>query len=103
MAHELAFRDGQAQMFAVGDTPWHKEGKLLSEAPAWDHALRLAEFDYPLEKRPYYRPVDPADLGRGFQKSADAFYVFRPDTNKSFGSVGADYEIVPNREAWALS
>jgi phage/plasmid-like protein (TIGR03299 family) len=102
MAHELVFRNGQAQMFAVGDTPWHREGRLLSEVPAWDDALRLAEFDYPLEKRPYYRPMDPADLSRGFCQSADAFYVHRVDINKSLGSVGADYEIVPNREAFEV-
>ena len=102
MAHELVFRDGQAQMFAVRATPWHREGKVLTEAPDWDVAFTLAEFDYPLEKRPYYRPLDPADLSRGFSPSADAFYVLRTDTNKSFGSVGADYEIVPNREAFEV-
>jgi phage/plasmid-like protein (TIGR03299 family) len=102
MAHELVFRNGQAQMFAVGETPWHREGKVLTDAPSWDVAFTLAEFDYPLEKRPYFRPVDVADLSRGFAQSADAFYVYRPDINKSFGSVGADYEIVPNRQAFEV-
>lgn len=102
MAHELAFRNGQAEMFAVGETPWHREGKLLTDAPSWDVAFTLADFDYPLEKRPYFRPIDVADPSRGFQQSADAFYVLRTDTNRSFGSVGADYEIVPNRQAFEV-
>jgi phage/plasmid-like protein (TIGR03299 family) len=89
-------------MFSVRETPWHREGKVLTDAPSWDAAFRQADFDYPLEKRPYFRPLDPADLSRGFQQSADAFYVFRPDTNRSLGSVGADYEIVPNREAFEV-
>jgi phage/plasmid-like protein (TIGR03299 family) len=89
-------------MFSVRETPWHREGRVLTDAPSWDVAFTLAEFDYPLEKRPYYRPVDPADPTKGFQPAADAFYVHRVDINKSFGSVGADYEIVPNRQAFEV-
>ena len=51
MAHELAFENGAAQMFSVRQTPWHREGHVLTAAPTYEEAIRLAGLDYPVEKR----------------------------------------------------
>jgi hypothetical protein len=42
MAHELdRLADGTGAMFSVRDTPWHREGTLLTEAPSLERALEL--------------------------------------------------------------
>jgi phage/plasmid-like protein (TIGR03299 family) len=102
MAADLAYENGKAQIFSTIQTPWHGEGTILSEAPGFDEALALANFDYPLEKRPYFEPVDPANLGSGFQEAGTAFYVYRPDEGRNLGSVGEAYEVVTNREAFEV-
>ncbi len=99
MAHELVFKNGQAQMFSLKETPWHREGKVLGEAPSYAEALVLGGFDYPLEKFPYLMPA-PAALS-GYKESGDCFYVWRSDTQQSLGSVGSSYEIVTNAQAFA--
>jgi phage/plasmid-like protein (TIGR03299 family) len=103
MAAELARNtNGEAQMWSVLETPWHREGKVLTSAPDFETALTLAEFDYPMEKRPYFEPKDPSDLNKGFKESGGAHYIYRPDINKNLGSVGDSYEVVTNREAFEI-
>lgn len=97
MAHELAFENGVAQCFsASGLTPWHREGIVLAGTPAYQEALRLVKFDYPMEKRPYHRPMPDGT----YVESQEAFYIYRPDTDKVLGTVGSQYEIVTNEEAF---
>src|SRR5215831_17456302 len=98
MAHELTFTNGQATMFSVLETPWHREGKILTEAPSFKDALTLGGLIYPLEKKPYLMPAPNAQPG--YVEAGDAFYVWRPDTNQSLGSVGGSYEIVTNEDAF---
>ena len=44
MVHELdRLRDGA--VFSVRDTPWHREGAVLADAPSLQEALRLGGFD----------------------------------------------------------
>lgn len=96
MSHELNFENGRAQMFSVKETPWHQEGVVLTDHPSYDDALKHANFDYPLEKRPHFRV-----LPDGVQVEADdSFYVYRSDKNAILGSVGSSYEVVSNREAF---
>src|SRR6185369_8396175 len=72
------------------------------EQRRFDRVVEL--IDVPLEKRPYYVPAPAADAdGRpNFAAATDAFYVYRPDTQSVLGSVGADYEPVSNRDAFAV-
>ena len=105
MPAELEYVDGRANLFyaRLGGTPWHREGVALTPDQCFDFDGVLdRHFSYPLEKRPYYVPVDPdaAGPGRAFAPRDGAFYVWRPDTRTVLGPVGSTYELVPNREAF---
>ena len=97
MAHELAFRDGIGEVFSVRSTPWHNEGHLLADNPSYADAMKLLEFDYPMQKLPYHRLLPDGTM----VKSANAYYVYRPDISKLLGNVGSDYEIVSNEVAFS--
>jgi phage/plasmid-like protein (TIGR03299 family) len=98
MAAELTYTNGKANLFSVGETPWHSEGTILADAPTYVEALKLGGFDYPMKKMPYLFP-NP-NVPTGYQEAGDAFYVLREDTQKILGSVGGSYEIVTNEDAF---
>jgi len=107
MAAELTYdANGVAQMFSVGATPWHREGHLLTEAPSFDEALRLAGLDYEVVKRPTKIVLNPLDVQAGLpaqlQDSTMAFVTFRTDTEQELGSVGKGYTVVQNHEAFEV-
>jgi phage/plasmid-like protein (TIGR03299 family) len=95
---------GKGRMVFGGELPWHRDGVQLTpdEQRRFDRVVEL--IDAPLEKRPYYVPAPAAGAdGRpNFTAAADAFYVYRPDTQTVLGAVGADYEPVSNRDAFAV-
>jgi hypothetical protein len=73
-------------------------------AQQFDFDGALDQLDYPLEKLPYFTPVDPtaAADGRVYVEGKGAHYVFRPDTKRILGPVGSAYEIVTNRQAFEV-
>jgi phage/plasmid-like protein (TIGR03299 family) len=102
LAHELMFQNGKALCFSAGRvTPWHREGHILDGHPSYQEAIQLVGFNYPMEKLPYLRQVRQADGIETMVKSDSAFYVYRSDLKKILGNVGSDYEIVPNKVAFA--
>lgn len=109
MGHELYFVDGRAQMFLVGDPSWHALEQRLEAPPSYEDAITKFGINYPLSKKPFYIPArheDPTlDYSQGvgeYVESGDAFYVFREDTKKILGRVGAEYEIVENKDAFEI-
>lgn len=96
MAHELSFTDGRADMFSVIETPWHKLGAIVSEAPTFDEAVALARLDYEVDKR----PVKIVLADDTMITSEKAFVTIRTDRNVELGSVGPDYTVVQNRDAF---
>ena len=63
MAHELDViineqgeQEGHA-MFSVVQTPWHRLGTVLTEAPTLDEAMRIGGLDWEVEKRPNFIEV----------------------------------------------
>lgn len=96
MAAELSFRNGRAEMLFVDETPWHGEGRRFDRQPTWAELLEVVDYD--LEKRPYFMPA--AVAGGPMVESAEAYYVQRTDTGARFGTVGAGYQPIPNREAF---
>lgn len=98
MAHELQFTNGTADCFTVGQTAWHREGHELAEAPSYDEALALAHLDYTVEKQRTFRMA-----GDGLYAPSDlAFVTVRTDTGLELGSVGPDYTVVQNRDAFKV-
>ena len=67
MAHELdRLSDGTAAVFSVRDTPWHREGTVLHDAPSLEQALRLGGLDFEVEGRPLFtRPRVSGQLPEG--------------------------------------
>lgn len=105
MAAELEYRNGKANMFFRGETPWHREGVRIEGLEVYDFdGLMDRHFNYPLEKLPYYLPQDPTVPANEqvYVKGKGAHYVWRPDTKKVLGPVGGAYEIVTNKEAFEV-
>ena len=91
MAHELSFRNGVAEMFSVRETPWHREGHLLEEAPTYDEALQLAGLDFEVVKAPTFTKCLTPEGDEYFKQNATAFTTRRADTGAELGNVGAGY------------
>ena len=105
MAAELEMRNGVANTFFAGKTPWHGEGVRIEGLEQYDFdGLMARHFEYPLEKLPYFTPVDPTAQGddRVYVQGKGAHYVWRPDTKKVLGPVGGAYEIVTNTQAFEV-
>jgi phage/plasmid-like protein (TIGR03299 family) len=108
MSHELSYtvtRDANgvetkaADMFSVRETPWHREGVVLPSAPSLDEALKIANLDYTVEKR----ATSFATKDGSRADSAIAFVTVRADRDVELGSVGAQYTVVQNRDAFAAT
>ena len=97
MAHELAFKNGVGLVFSVRETPWHREGHVLADNPGYHEAIQLVGLNYPMQKLPYHRPLPDGTT----VQSNEAYYIFRSDTQMVLGSVGSQYEVVTNEEAFA--
>lgn len=106
MAHELDRNQvtGKRAMFSVKETPWHREGVILNEAPTFEDAMKLAGCDYEVATRPVF--VCEAD-GTTFTKSATGQAIVRLDRQTTLGEavlkvVGDDYVPVQNRDAFGV-
>lgn len=106
MAHELDFNreTGKANTFSVRETPWHKEGHILTAAPTFEEALALGGLDYEVEKQNVYRqtyvPVPTGGELREWKPSGKAFVTVRKDRGEELGSVGPDYQPLQNIDAF---
>lgn len=98
------FENGIGRMVYAGQTPWHRDGIALTPEQQTDYAHVAALMDYPLSKEPYWRPTQEVDAKNRplMTPAADAFYVLRGDTGKVLGTVGPDYEVVPNPVAFEV-
>lgn len=106
MPHELDRRaDGSAAMFSVRNTPWHREGTLLNEAPSLADALTLGGLDFEVDVRPLYvrSPATP-ELPEVFtyEPAADAFATVRTDRETVLGVVSRRYQPLQNRDAFGV-
>jgi phage/plasmid-like protein (TIGR03299 family) len=102
MAHELTFRNGIAEMFSVRETPWHREGRVLTDAPTLAQALALAGQDFEVECEPYYIRRTTDDGDEYFIPSTYGRAVMRTDTDQELGSVGQIYTPLQNAEAFRV-
>lgn len=100
MSHELDTNKatGRKSMFSVGETPWHKEGVLLAEAPTFENALTLAGCDYEVVLKELFvkgdaESFEPTGIGRA---------VVRTDRGTVLGVVKERYTPVSNRDAFSV-
>ena len=100
--HQLQFRDGKASFFSVNETPWHREGTILTAAPSLDEAISLANLDYKVEKRPTMFNCTTPDGDQYVKISTSAFVTVRTDTQQELGAVGPTYQPVQNTDAFRV-
>jgi len=100
MAHELdrIAATGKAAMFSVRESPWHKEGIMLTEAPTMEEALELAGAGYEVGMRPVYAQVDMDNAKAAPLHRA----IVRLDRGEVFGIASTDYRPVQNRDAFGV-
>jgi len=105
MAHELDrnLATGKAAMFSVEETPWHREGRVLTGAPTFEEAMAMAGCDYEVATR----PVFVAEADGTFSQSATGQAIVRLDRQTTLGEavlkvVGDDYVPVQNRDAFGV-
>jgi phage/plasmid-like protein (TIGR03299 family) len=98
MAHELNFTNGTADFFEVGAirTAWHGFGKHFTTPLTYEEAIIEANLDYEVVKNPTFIQVADGE----FIQSRKAFVTRRLDTGAELGSVGDDYAVVQNHEAF---
>jgi len=99
MAHNINY-DGQKDkhsFFSVKEKPWHGLGQIVDDYPTSAEALTFAGLDYEVGKLP-----NKHTLPSGKEIiSGTSFFTYRKDNEEVLGdSVGRDYEIVQNTEAF---
>lgn len=104
MAHELREgKDGVLEMFSVRETPWHRGGHILSEAPSFKEGLQMAGQGYTVKKEPVF--VFRKEAGKTPRPVAvpDQYVLTREDTGEilSRKTVGKVYEITQNEEGFS--
>lgn len=104
MSAEVQYLNGQAQAFTVRVPAWwdSRESRVLAEAPDFETALKEGGLDYEVVKVPTFREIVAANGTKDYVENTKAFITKRTDTGQELGSVGPDYVVVQNREAFAV-
>ena len=98
MPHELNIKNGKASMFYTGDVPWHELGTRLDKPATAHEAIKAAQLDYQVEKKPLRAIVHPTR----HSPVDDHFATVRMDTREVLGIVGNRYSPIQNRDAFAF-
>lgn len=101
MAHNLFYNEftGKHSFFSVKEKAWHGLGQIVSEYPTSSEAIWHAGLDYQVAKSPN---IHEFPSGKEVV-SKTSFFTYRTDTEEVLGeSVGKDYQIVQNGEAFAF-
>lgn len=111
MAHNLNFneRTGKYSFFSVQQKAWHGLGQIVQDYPTSAEAIKYAGLDYEVVKIPLVTggadisiTTDGELIDLNNIPVPDQFATVRKDTRIPFGTVGKDYHIVQNREAFAF-
>lgn len=101
MGHNLNFnsRTGRYSFFSVQEKAWHGLGQVVQDYPTSAEAIKFAGLDYDIAKLP-----NTHILPSGNRIVSDSsFFTYRTDNETVLGhSVGKDYHIVQNHEAFSF-
>jgi phage/plasmid-like protein (TIGR03299 family) len=97
MAHNLNTHNGKVSMFSAKEKPWHELGTLVDEAQTAEQAIKLANLDFIVEKRPLF-----LNEGKSLGEQAPAYATVRTDNNAILGVVGERYTPVQNIDAFSF-
>ena len=101
--HNLAknTQNDEYSFFSCKEKAWHGLGTIVEDYPTSAEALRFAGLDYTVEKWPMYA-YDPNGIIGDDLHVPDKFATVRTDNRAVLGTVGRDYEIVQNIDAFAF-
>lgn len=98
MAHELEINaDGTAKMFSVKQTPWHKMGVILPEAPTAEEAIKHAGLDWTVTKR---QVQFKHRKDENYQTAKGQYAVVRDSDERYMGFAGETWQPLQNSEAF---
>lgn len=99
MAHKIEFnvKTGTHSFVSVKEPAWHKLGKVVEFAMTSAEAIEGANLGFEVVKKQNFMEHDGT-----YYLSPDSFSTFRTDTNRVLGSVGKDYTIVQNKDAFTF-
>jgi phage/plasmid-like protein (TIGR03299 family) len=88
MAHEVE------NMFSVKETPWHKLGRVITDAPSIEEVLKLAGLDWSVSLRPLDLTNPDGTIQRVTQNA-----IVRDSDNSVLGFTGKRYRPLQNSDA----
>jgi phage/plasmid-like protein (TIGR03299 family) len=104
MAHEITSEDG----LVLHRVPaWHGLGTVVDQAPTPREALRLANLDWTVDRRPVYADAGRAQQGdevqalshpENLKRVPDRFALQRSDTGRILEVVSGDYRVFQNAD-----
>ncbi len=97
MSHNLFIKDGKANMFYVGETPWHKLGTKLEHPATAREAIQAAGLDYKVQLKPLLTTIN-----RKRVEVTGSFATVRMDNGTILGVVGNRYEPIQNKDAFTF-
>jgi len=95
MAHLLNRSTNGNWSFASTEKAWHGLGQIVDGAMTSQEAIKLANLDYTVDKRPAYMEINGE-----YVPVPKKHVTYRTDTNDVFGIVGDRYHIVQNTDAF---
>lgn len=111
MSHDI-WQDstGKDCMFVVGDrqAAWHQLGQRCDTAVNWETALKLAGLDWTVSKEqnlsrlPVGIHKEDSRVGKDGREwvPVDSYTIFRSSDGAELGTVGADYTVMQNQDAF---
>ncbi|MES2653297.1 MAG: DUF932 domain-containing protein [Bacteroidota bacterium] len=116
MAHNLNYNEATQKhsFFSVKQKAWHSLGQVIADYPTSGEAIKHAQLDYLVEKRPLFtydseNHLLPNDwdfngdkLKRAEVEATDFYANVRTDTDQVLGVVGKDYHVVQNSDAFSF-
>jgi phage/plasmid-like protein (TIGR03299 family) len=102
MPHELSIAaNGEAEMFFIGDTPWHGLGQRLDGPATAEEALIAAHLDWTVALEPVYKRS--SDWFKTRYISVDPYrFIVRQDNGKILGLRTENYSPIQNVDAFGL-
>lgn len=82
-------------MFSVKQTPWHKLGRVITEAPSIEQVLELAGLNWNVK----LMPCHIQDANGNFIKMPDQNAIVRETDNSVLGYTGKRYRPLQNQDA----
>lgn len=103
MAAELDYlADGTAAMFSVKQTPWHREGHIVREAPTLEEGMAMAGHNFDVELRPAHLRKETDGGEEYFVPAPDSNLIVRTDRMEVLGHVGGYYRPLQNGDAFRV-